>query len=159
MKPFKALLTTWAFFLILTSGSIAFAGNDVAIRESPDVTQNQKKTNVAGKRLEHTRIIISQPYVADWFSTPDKALTNALETRFKHEAKMSYEYLGGRNITDPEFIERFVDIGIARKQKGTGLGLSITKKLLKLMGGSIRVESELGKGSAFAILLPIKKGG
>jgi K+-sensing histidine kinase KdpD len=159
MKPFKALLTTWAFFPVLASGGIAFTGNDDAIRESPDVTQNQKKINVAEKCLEHILIIIFQPYVADWFSTPDKVLTNALETRLKHEVKMSYEYLGGRNITNPEFIERFVDTGIARKQEGTGLGLSITKKLLKLMGGSIRVESELGKGSAFAILLPIKKGG
>lgn len=37
--------------------------------------------------------------------------------------------------------------------QGTGLGMSITKQLLELMGGSIRVESELGKGTTCTIVL------
>ena len=40
---------------------------------------------------------------------------------------------------------------------GTGLGLAITKSLLDMMGGSIRVESEKGKGAAFTVDLPMKK--
>jgi signal transduction histidine kinase/CheY-like chemotaxis protein len=47
-----------------------------------------------------------------------------------------------------------LDTKANRHIEGTGLGLSITKKLLTLMSGSISVESEYGKGSAFIMRIP-----
>ncbi len=41
------------------------------------------------------------------------------------------------------------------EQQGAGLGLSICQKLIELLNGKIEVESELGKGSTFRIILPI----
>lgn len=42
---------------------------------------------------------------------------------------------------------------------GSGLGLAITKKILDLMGGSMEVQSEKGKGSTFIVSLPLKQVG
>ncbi|MCZ6633796.1 MAG: ATP-binding protein [bacterium] len=45
--------------------------------------------------------------------------------------------------------------GSDREHKGTGLGLSITKQFAELLGGSIRVQSEVGKGSVFTVRVPV----
>jgi len=45
--------------------------------------------------------------------------------------------------------------GMARSHGGTGLGLSLSKHMAELMGGTIRLESQLGKGSSFTVELPV----
>ena len=47
-----------------------------------------------------------------------------------------------------------IDARIQKRLRGTGLGLSLAKKFAELLGGSVSVQSELGKGSRFSVLIP-----
>ncbi|MEM9950466.1 MAG: histidine kinase N-terminal 7TM domain-containing protein [Chloroflexota bacterium] len=47
------------------------------------------------------------------------------------------------------------DTSSTREHSGTGLGLAIVRKLVLMMGGHIRLQSELDKGSTFTVLLPL----
>ena len=57
----------------------------------------------------------------------------------------------------PNIFDRFyqVDDSMSRKGEGTGIGLALTKELVKLMGGKIEAQSQLGKGSTFKVALPV----
>ena len=64
----------------------------------------------------------------------------------------------GISETDlPLIFNSFVQVGSESDQKGTGLGLPITKEYVELMGGSLEVSSEFGRGSIFTVQLPVVK--
>jgi CheY-like chemotaxis protein len=51
---------------------------------------------------------------------------------------------------------RQLETGLARNYPGLGLGLAVAQKLAVLLGGAIKVESELGRGSIFTVQLPLR---
>ncbi len=49
-----------------------------------------------------------------------------------------------------------IDNADTRKKGGTGLGLAISKRMVEMQGGMITVESVLGQGSTFRVVMPVE---
>ena len=58
----------------------------------------------------------------------------------------------------PDNIGKLFDPFFSTKDAGTGLGLSVVERLMTSWGGKILVESTLGRGSTFTLVLPAAKG-
>ena len=67
--------------------------------------------------------------------------------------------IGIKGIDLNMIFDRFkqVNESLSRNAQGTGIGLSLVKSIVELHGGSISVESEVGKGSKFTVVLPAQK--
>jgi len=61
----------------------------------------------------------------------------------------------------PNLFADFVqlDVRLQKRLRGSGLGLSLARKFAELLGGSVAVQSELGKGSRFSVVLPVRYAG
>ncbi len=66
---------------------------------------------------------------------------------------MSKEYI--EHIFEP-FTQELSGMSARTTYQGTGLGMTITKKLIDSMGGTIAIESEVGQGSVFTVVLPLE---
>lgn len=87
-----------------------------------------------------------------------KASANAIEGDIcQVEIKISDSGIGIPADKRESIFSKFsqADSSITRKYGGTGLGLPIAKTLVELMGGTISLDSDIGKGSTFIIRLPI----
>jgi PAS domain S-box-containing protein len=90
--------------------------------------------------------------------TPVGKITVALQSANGHaELSVQDTGVGIPESEMPRIFERFhrVEGSHGRTHEGTGIGLALVQELVKLHAGTIRVESELGKGSRFVVSIPL----
>jgi adenylate cyclase len=94
------------------------------------------------------------------FTTEGDVTLNVRRTLRDSQAWMEFEVSDtGIGMTADQKAKLFqeftqAEASTARDYGGTGLGLAITRKLCRMMGGDVSVESEPGKGSIFTVRLP-----
>ncbi len=76
----------------------------------------------------------------------------------KFELSVQDTGIGIRAEDIPRLFTEFeqLDAGAGRRFEGTGLGLALSRRMVELQGGSIHVQSSLGKGSTFTVVLPLE---
>ncbi|MCM1181289.1 MAG: response regulator [Clostridium sp.] len=112
---------------------------------------NQVLINILGNAVKYTNVGGSVTLLIRELASEDPTVGNYEISVKDTGIGMSEEYLP--HVFDVFSREHSSTVS---KIQGTGLGLAITKNIVEMMGGTIRVESELGKGTEFVISLPLK---
>ena len=143
------------------------------LTESCHSLSNNKKINLVFFSMEETLLMdfdqdLIQQILINLLSnaikfTPEYGSVKVIVERQKEPSDLLEVLVKdtGRGIPEEEqarIFDRFyqVDSSSTRTSEGSGIGLALVKELVRLLSGSIRVESEMGKGTTFRIHLPIQ---
>lgn len=85
-------------------------------------------------------------------------ITNEVKNSVELKIEVKDSGIGMSRETISKIFDSFyqADSSSSRQYEGLGLGLALCRKMVDILGGSIDVDSELGKGSCFRVTLPLK---
>lgn len=164
-------------FSRIESGGLAmtFAPTDLATLTAGLVGAFQSLCQDAGLRLVVQCPPLPEPIYVDaaqWEKVILNLVSNAFKFTFEGQIGVSLDWQGDRvelRVSDtgtgipteqlPRIFERFHRIEGARGRsfEGSGIGLSLVHELVRLHGGKVEVESEVGHGTTFVVSIPVGK--
>ncbi|MGJ5178294.1 ATP-binding protein [Bradyrhizobium oligotrophicum] len=148
---------------------------DLAAFTSELVSNFRSATDRAGLRLVIAAASLSEPVYVDrdmWEKIVLNLVSNAFKFTFDGEIAVTVGLAADRRHAElivrdtgtgipsaelPHLFERFrrVEGARGRSYEGSGIGLALVQELVKLHGGEIAAESELGRGSVFSVRIPL----
>jgi len=157
----------------LDSGGAATQPHPISIRSALDSSLRTVESAARSRQVRIVRGEVEDVKVLGYELRLEQVFVNLLDNAIKFnrpngEVRVEARKLNGNayiTIADtgigipseelPRVFERFyrVDKARSRAMGGTGLGLAIVRHAIEQMGGSVRVESELGKGTQFTLEL------
>jgi two-component system phosphate regulon sensor histidine kinase PhoR len=142
--------------------AIATVASEARAREVTMVREEIENVFVTGSRLRLEQALLNLMANAIKFNRPG----GEVRVRAAHRPNGNSDGRVAITISDtgvgipsqdvPRIFERFYRVDKARSRQvgGTGLGLSIVKHVVERMNGTVSVESQLGRGTSFTLLLP-----
>ena len=146
---------------------------DLVIMMQPEIKNKQQTLDIHVKDLKHEYVTGDTQRIKQVLMnilsnavkyTPEKGqITIDINEKEPKDDTGNYEFVfkdSGRGMK-PDFLDKIflpferADDNEIRNIQGTGLGMAISHKIIKMMGGDIKVESEYGKGSCFTINMPL----
>ena len=137
---------------------VADAMNNVApqaLRKHIEIIDEVPRITVRGERqLQGSLVTILLDNSVKYSHTPSVIRVAAQASGQKVQLRVSDEGVGMSRETIANVFTRFYRADSARSTEGYGLGLAIAEKIVHQHGGTIRVESQLGKGTTVTVVLP-----
>jgi len=172
------LVNTLLDFSRLEAGRVqaVYQATDLAGFTSELASVFRSATDKAGLRLRVDCPDLGEPVYVDrdmWEKVVLNLISNAFKFTFEGEIAVSVGRVGNMaelRVRDtgvgipaeaiPKLFERFnrVPNVPSRTHEGSGIGLALVHELVKLHGGSVRVESRTGEGSTFVVSIPFGQG-
>ncbi|HWZ32515.1 MAG TPA: ATP-binding protein [Bryobacteraceae bacterium] len=137
--------------------AVATVDSEARARDVQLIRENVENVFVSGSRLRLEQALLNLMANAIKFNrTGGEVRVSARESDSQVAIQIADTGVGIPSQDLPRIFERFYRVDKARSREvgGTGLGLSIVKHVVERMNGQVKVESQLGRGSTFTVLLP-----
>lgn len=147
----------------VVDAALATVASEARARDVELIREDVEDLFVNGNRLRLEQAILNLMANAIKFNRPhgEVHIRAGLNADGRVAILVSDTGVGIPSEDVPRIFERFYRVDKARSRQvgGTGLGLSIVRHVVERMNGTVTVESQLGRGSSFTLLLPAVSAG
>jgi signal transduction histidine kinase/ligand-binding sensor domain-containing protein/CheY-like chemotaxis protein len=132
---------------------INLLGNAVKFTEHGEITLKVRPIHPSPSSSRREEALTSSPHSALRTPHSDQSLVTSAATIYRFDVADTGP--GIPEVDQKEIFQPFQQSDAGLKKGGTGLGLAITRRQVRLMGGEVKLESTLGKGSRFYFKIPL----